>query len=109
MAQHPNTRAIDRRKTYPAPLGVANDDAAASGLQRSALCPTPHLTVDEFTRLLSAIEDEGGFSTLHDIARALPAVLQPVSAVLDLCDAGVLCADLDAAFDGNTRIWRNDR
>ena len=71
--------------------------------------PTPHLTPDQFIRLLAVIEDEGGIATIDDISRALPSVLQPVSAVFDLCDAGILNVDWESAFDGDMRVWRVDR
>ncbi|WP_237478189.1 hypothetical protein [Lichenibacterium dinghuense] len=69
-------------------------------------CPTPHLNVDEYIRLLACIEDEGGIATLDEISRALPAVSRPISAVFDLCDAGILGLDLSAGFDGDMRVWR---
>ena len=72
-------------------------------------CPTRHLDVDQYVRLLACIEDEGGFASFDDLARALPTVTQPVSAVFDLCDAGVLGVDLDAPFGGSTLVWRLDR
>ncbi len=81
----------------------------ASKVRRARLCPTPHLTVDQFIRLLACIEREGGIATLDEISRALPAVAQPISAVLDLCDAGILCVDLASAFDGNMPVWHAGR
>ncbi|MGI4769054.1 MAG: hypothetical protein ACRYGP_28785, partial [Janthinobacterium lividum] len=41
---------------------------------------TRHLTVDQYVRLLACIEREGGIATLDEISRALPCVLQPISA-----------------------------
>ena len=72
-------------------------------------CPTRHLDVDQYVRLLTCIEDEGGIASLDDLSRALPTVAKPVSAVFDLCDAGVLGVDLDAPFGGSTLVWRIDR
>ena len=81
----------------------------ASEVRRARLCPTPHLTVDHFIRLLACIEREGGIAALDEMSRALPAVAQPISAVLDLCDARILCAYVASAFDGNVPIWRAER
>ena len=75
---------------------------------RTPRCPTPHLTPDQYVRLLACIEGEGGIATLDGIARALPRVRQPISAVFDLCDVGILGADLESAFDGDMRVWRVD-
>ena len=71
--------------------------------------PTRHLTVHQYVRLLGVIDSAGGIATLDEISRALPAVEQPVSAVFDLCDADILCADWESAFDGDLRVWRVDR
>lgn len=76
--------------------------------RREALSPTPHLSVDQYVRVLNIIEDDGGFSSINDITMALPGVAQPISAILDLCDAGVLSIDLAACFDGNIRVWRSE-
>ena len=73
---------------------------------RARICPTPHLNVDEYVRLLACIEREGGIATMDEISRSLPAVARPISAVFDLCDHGILCADLEAALDGSMRVWR---
>ncbi len=70
---------------------------------------TPHLTVDQYVRLLAFIENGGGIVTLDEISRALPHVRQPISAVFDLCDAGILNVDWASAFDGDMRVWRVDR
>jgi hypothetical protein len=70
--------------------------------------PTPHLTADQYARLLTAIDDAGGVSTIDGISRGLPQVTQPVSAVFDLCDAGILNVDWEAAFDGDMHVWRID-
>ncbi len=72
-------------------------------------CPTPHLTTSEYVRLLEMIDEAGGVVTIDDIARALPQVSQPVSAVFDLCDAGSLNVDWEAAFGGDMHVWRVDR
>ena len=95
---------------------VGMDDTSLQGTnggskrsRRARLRPTPHLTPDQFIRLLAFIEDEGGITTLDEISRALPRVLQPISAVFDLCDADILCADWESAFDGDMRVWRVDR
>ena len=76
---------------------------------RTLPSPTPHLTADQYARLLAAIGDAGGVSTIDAISRALPQVTQPVSAVFDLCDAGILNVDWESAFDGDMRVWRVDR
>ena len=91
------------------PVLAAEPRLSPSKVRRSQLCPTRHLTSDQYIRLLRFIEDEGGVVTLDEISRALPAVRQPVSAVFDLCDVGILTADFEAAFDGDMRIWRADR
>ena len=114
----PPTDCIDeRRKLYAvlptserscADTSVANDVQGVP-VQRAVLCPTHRLTVDQYVQLLSFIEDGGGISTLYDISRVLHAVAEPVGAVFDLCDEGILSADLDAPLDGNTRIWRVGR
>ncbi|MBH0619437.1 hypothetical protein I3A86_25435, partial [Salmonella enterica] len=70
------------------------------------LCPTSHLTAAQYIRLLTFLEDEGGATTLDAIARALPQVAQPISAVFDLCEARVLKVDFESAFDGDMRVWR---
>ena len=70
--------------------------------------PTEHLDGDQYAALLGFIEREGGLVTLDNVSRAFPTVESPVSAVFDLCDAGVLCADLAAAFCGDMFIWRKD-
>ena len=72
-------------------------------------CPTSHLNPDQYGRLLACIERKGGIATIDEIARALPHVGQPISAVFDLCDAGILGADLESAFDADMRVWRIDR
>ena len=71
--------------------------------------PTPHLTADQYIRLLGFIEDEGGITTLDDVTRALSKVRSPISAIFDLCDAGILNVDWESAFDGDMRVWRVDR
>ena len=89
---------------------LSHSELPAAGQSiRSRRSPTPHLTVDQYVRLLACIEHEGGIATLDEISRALPRVIQPISAVFDLCDAGILCADYEAAFDGDMRVWRVDR
>lgn len=70
--------------------------------------PTPHLDPDQYVRLL-ALVDRNGIVTLDEISRALPAVERPISAIVDLCDAGILGVDLAAFFDGDTTVWRLDR
>ncbi len=70
---------------------------------------TPHLTADQYVRLLAFVEDGGGIVTLDEISRALPHVRQPISAVFDLCDVGILNVDWESAFDGDMRVWRVDR
>ena len=60
-------------------------------------------------RLLAVIDDAGGGSTIDEISRALPRVSQPISAVFDLCDAGILNVDWESAFDGDMHVWRVDR
>lgn len=97
--------SVIARDDVPRPVPALESKAA----RRARLCPTPHLTVDQFVGLLACIEAEGGIATLDEISRALPAVSQPISAVLDLCDAEILNADLEAVFDGDMRVWRVDR
>ena len=70
--------------------------------------PTSHLTANQYARLLSIIDDAGGVVTVDAISRALPQVSQPVSAVFDLCDAGILNVDWESAFDGDMHVWRID-
>ena len=84
-------------------------DDAQTPTRRRRPRPTPHLTLDQFIRLLAFIEDEGGVVTIDEVSRALPRVLQPVSAIFDLCDAGILNVDWESAFDGDMRVWRIDR
>ncbi len=91
---------------FAPPAPPARDGKDPHGAWR---CPTRHLTVDQYVRLLACIEREGGVATLDEIARALPMVERPVSAVFDLCDAAILSADLGAALGGDTRVWRLDR
>ncbi len=113
MAIADTTRLGSRRKSLSL---VARDGLLravprpdAVEVPRSSLCPTPHLTVAQLVQLYACIEGKGGIATIDDISRALPTVEQPVSAVLDLCDAGLLCVDLAAAFDGTMAIWRAER
>ena len=111
MASNQHTLSATPRKglSFVGEPHEASDLHASCKISRAKLCPTPHLSLDQYVRLLACIEFEGGMATLDEISRALPSVVQPVSAVLDLCDAGILCADLAAAFDGNMRVWRHDR
>ena len=71
--------------------------------------PTPHLSANQYVRLLALIDDAGGVVTIDQISRAMPRVSQPVSAVFDLCDARVLNVDWEATFDGDMHVWRVDR
>lgn len=70
--------------------------------------PTPHLNAGQYRRLLGCIDDAGGVASLDAIARALPRVAQPVSAVFDLCDAGILNVDWESALDADMAVWRID-
>ena len=83
-------------------------DQAPDRRSSSRPCPTPHLTSDQYVRLLACIDAQGGATTLDVISHALPFVLQPISAVYDLCDAGILNVDWERAFDGDMHVWRVD-
>ncbi|GAB6842895.1 hypothetical protein HNR00_005067 [Methylorubrum rhodinum] len=63
---------------------------------------TPYVQI----ALLAALNGTGG-SSLGDLADAIPAHPQPISAVLALVDAGLLGIDLVSAFDASCRVWRN--
>lgn len=82
--------------------------APATHTSRRRPSPTPHLTPDEYVRLLAHVDDQG-VTTLDAVSRALPRVSQPISAVFDLCDAGILNVDWEAALDGDMHLWRVDR
>ena len=70
--------------------------------------PTPHLDAGQYRRLLACIDEAGGVATLDAISRALPRVTQPISAVFDLCDAGILNVDWKSALDADMAVWRVD-
>ncbi|CAA2136889.1 hypothetical protein [Methylobacterium bullatum] len=67
----------------------------------------PLITPDVQVALLAAV-DETGDACLGDLADAIPAHPQPISAVLALVDAGLLAIDLFSAFDASCRVWRID-
>ena len=94
-------------RTDPTSPQCTTDQPKATRRPRPRL--TPHLSMDQYIRLLALIEDGGGIVTIDEISRAMPLVQKPVSAVFDLCDAGILTADWQSAFDGDMRVWRVER
>ena len=110
MATLDNTQGANPRKHFALVsrngAGAPRPERESKAERRARLCPSRHLTPDQHIRLLACIEREGGIATLDEIARALPAVTQPISAVFDLCDLGILSADFEAAFDGSMRVCR---
>lgn len=71
--------------------------------------PTPHLTPGQYVRLLASIDEAGGVVTIDEVSRAFPQVSQPIGAIFDLCDAGILNVDWESAFGGDMHVWRLDR
>ena len=63
---------------------------ATQALEQCRRRPVLHLTVDQYVHLIACGERESGMATLDEISRAVPCMLQPISAVFDLCDAGVI-------------------
>lgn len=54
--------------------------------------------------LLSALAGSQGVA-IGDLVGLLPEHPQPLSAVLDLVEAGDAVIDLDCAFDASSRVW----
>ena len=71
--------------------------------------PTRHLTASQYLRLLAFVEYRGGVVALDEVSRALPQVQKPISAVFDLCEAGILNVGWEACFDDDMRVWRVNR
>ena len=104
-------RVAQNQNALKLPMDVSTTASPATAVRRcggrARRCGhTRHLTVAQYVRLLAVIDDVGGIATIDEISRALPSVGQPISAVFDLCDAEVLCADWESAFDGDMRVWR---
>lgn len=95
---------------YGGPLSARNvvqPTLAGPQFPHPDLVVHPLITPDVQVALLAAV-DETGDACLGDLADAIPAHLQPISAVLALVDAGVLAIDLASAFDASCRVWRID-
>ncbi len=107
MTYHQNIDTTSASPSFSPSLESALNELGTDS--RRASSPTPHLTVDQYACLLSTIDEVGGIATLDEISRALPGVEQPVSAVFDLCEADILCADWEAAFDADMRVRRVGR
>ena len=89
------------------PVSPVNDTYSHGPTRRHALPrPTRHLTASQYLRLLAFIEDQGGIVALDDVSRAMPHVQKPISAVFDLCDAGILNVDWEACCGGGMRLAR---
>ena len=91
------------------PASPLNKNYSLKPSRRARPRPTRHLTANQYLRLLAFIEDQGGIVALDDVSRTLPHVQKPISAVFDLCDAGILNVDWEACFGGDMRVWRVDR
>ncbi len=56
--------------------------------------------------LLSAFGRDGAAVELNELVAAIPDHPQPLSAILELVDAGVIALDTASPFDGGLRLWR---
>lgn len=95
---------------YGGPVSARNTVGATQAgpqLPHPNLVVHPLITPDVQVALLTAV-DETGDASLGDLADAIPAHPQPISAVLALVDAGLLAIDLVSAFDAACRVWRID-
>jgi len=76
--------------------GLVRDPAASDS-------PSPRPR-DTRRILLRALADRNSVA-IGDLVGLLPDHPQPLSAVLDLVDAGDAVIDLDCAFDASSRVW----
>ncbi|KAA0121726.1 hypothetical protein CIW48_22435 [Methylobacterium sp. P1-11] len=95
---------------YGGPMSARNTvraTLAGPSLPHPDLVVHPLITPDVQVALLAAV-DETGDACLGDLADAIPAHPQPISAVLALVDAGLLAIDVVSPFDASCRVWRID-
>jgi len=79
---------------------------AIAGLARDpALSDSPSPRPCDTRRILLGALAGGNSVAIGDLVGLLPDHPQPLSAVLDLVDAGDAVIDLDCAFDASSRVW----